>query len=88
MEIHQRSPIGRPAISADCTGAVKALHLRLAVGLLVLVLTAGCSDPGGTDCEITCSDGFKTTEDGSCIAQISNIIGLSRVHGSCNGDEK
>jgi hypothetical protein len=73
MKIHKRSPI----------------LVRLTVGLLVLLLTGGCSDdPGGTDCEITCSDGFRTTQDGSCAFQISNIIALSRVHGSCNGDEK
>lgn len=68
------------------TGTVKARHLRLAVGLVVLVLTASCSDPDDadkTECEIACSDGFKTTHEGSCSINDAIALGLYGGHGNC-----
>jgi hypothetical protein len=57
---------------------------RLIFGLLVAGLTAGCYK---TECDISCADGFTTTEHDECSAQ--EITDLARQHGgSCRGEEK
>lgn len=57
-------------------------YTGLAVGLLTLLLTAGCE----TKCEIRCADGFKTTWPHECNDDLTNE--LAKDHGgSCTGDE-
>ena len=57
---------------------------RLGFALLVAVLTAGCYK---TECEISCADGFSTTEDDECSA--AEITSLAMQHGgSCRAEEK
>jgi hypothetical protein len=57
---------------------------QLIFGLLGLVLTAGCYK---TEFEISCADGFTTTEHDECSA--GEITDLARQHGgSCRGEEK
>ena len=53
-------------------------------GLLVAVLTAGCYK---TECDISCADGFSTTEHDECSQAVIND--LAQQHGgSCRGEEK
>ena len=53
--------------------------------LLALALTTGCSHKS-KECEISCADGFRTTQDGSCDS--SMLTSLAAVHGgSCRGEE-
>ena len=52
----------------------------LAVRLLVLLLTGGCSD-NKDECEITCADGFKTTQEGACSRD--DVTTYNHVHGNC-----
>ena len=57
---------------------------RLVFGLLVAVLTAGCYK---TECDISCADGFSTTEHDDCSE--AEITDLARQHGgSCRAEEK
>jgi hypothetical protein len=55
--------------------------LRLVVGLLMLVLAASCSHDKDDECQISCSDGFKTTKDGKCSAD--DRTNYNALHGSC-----
>jgi hypothetical protein len=60
------------------------LRQRLTVGLLALVLTAGCYK---TECEVNCADGFNETADDNCGDVITPE--LAAAHGgSCTGKEK
>ncbi len=60
-----------------------AINKQLVFGLL-LVLTAGCGVK--TECEITCADGFKTTETDECEDEVT--VALAKQHGgSCVGEE-
>lgn len=56
----------------------------LPFGLLIAVLTTGCYK---TECEISCADGFRTTEDDECSDAVT--AQLAQQHGgSCRGEEK
>lgn len=55
--------------------------LKLTVGLLVLLLTGGCSHNNDDECEITCSDGFKTSTEESCSH--ADVTAYNQVHGNC-----
>jgi hypothetical protein len=59
---------------------------RLAIGLVVLALTAvGCSKDD-KECEISCADGFTTKQDGSC--DTNTLSALAAQHGGkCTGTE-
>jgi hypothetical protein len=60
------------------------INKQLVFGLLALVLTAGCGVK--TECEITCADGFKTTENDECEDEVT--VTLAQQHGgSCVGEE-
>lgn len=63
---------------------MRTIEKRLVVGLLALVLTAGCYR---MECEITCADGFKITTADECEDWV--MINLASDHGgSCSGDEQ
>lgn len=58
-------------------------HGPLTVGLLALVLTAGCYT---IECEITCADGFKIDVADEC--ETSLTLSLAQDHGgSCVSEE-
>lgn len=60
------------------------MKMRLVFGLLLAVLTSGCYK---TECDISCADGFSTTEHDDCNE--AEITDLARQHGgSCRGEEK
>jgi hypothetical protein len=55
-------------------------------GLLDALLTVGCWPYPQTECEITCVDGFKTTEDDDCDNDVT--AALAQQHGgSCRSEE-
>jgi hypothetical protein len=64
---------------------MRKIDKQLALGLLVLVLAAGCVSDD-KECEITCVDGFKTTQDGSCSGV--NLVAFAQQHGGqCTAEE-
>jgi len=70
-------------------GLMRTTKKWLAFGLLVLGLTTGCSKAEDPECEITCTDGFKTTQDGTCADATVAIAVLANRHGgSCTGKDQ
>ena len=67
------------------TGSGRALRLGLAVGLLVLTTSCSDSDDDKPVCEVTCADGFKTKQEGSC--PLLAALNYALVHGSCKQEE-